>query len=458
MISLLDVAERAQKGPKMDDMTWNMSLFHKMNELARRYDICVPSDCSYFNEDEAILDRVFQAGIDFLVERGVYCVTTSRVIQFTRDEVLQAIRESIPAVPVGCGRDVRVMRQRRIEEHDELNQVPALHAPYSEELAPLAVKNYAQIATADYLEGFNFKVTDGREIFGLPMEAYAARREVAWLREGIRKAGRPGMGIAFYPITTRAAVLVAPMDPDYGLRRTDGVLLTVLPELKVEQDMLTAAIVYNDYGCFVIGAAGGTAGGFVGGLEGAMIEGVARGITGWMCYHDVINGGGASKVGPKMATRLGVDRQSSWASSVVCQVLNTRFHTILYSGGYTLSGPGTETALVERAVFSVRIPINGCNVSYPRHSRAQVNAAQTPLEAEFAWEIAQAVMRMKMTRAQCDAFYDKLAAWATGREAEPAQDVRDCYDWVHHRPSPAYYEKYLRVKDQLASMGLQFAG
>jgi hypothetical protein len=82
--------------------------------------------------------------------------------------------------------------------------------------------------------------------------------------------------------------------------------------------------------------------------------------------------------------------------------------------------------------------------------------AQTPLEAEFAWEIAQAVMRMKMTRRQADALYAKMAAWAEGREAEPALDVRECYDWVHHKPSPEYHEKYLRVKGDLSRMGLVF--
>lgn len=141
MISLLEVAERAQKGPKMEDKAWNMSLFRKMNELTQRYDIRVPDDCSFFNEDDDAVEKVFQAGIDFLTEQGVYCVTTSRVIQFAREEVIRAIRESPAEVAVGCGRDVRIMRQRRIEEHEALNQVPALHAPYGEELAPLAVKN-----------------------------------------------------------------------------------------------------------------------------------------------------------------------------------------------------------------------------------------------------------------------------------------------------------------------------
>jgi len=40
------------------------------------------------------------------------------------------------------------------------------------------------------------------------------------------------------------------MDPDHGLRRTDGILLSLLPDLKMEQDMLSAAIVYEEYGSF----------------------------------------------------------------------------------------------------------------------------------------------------------------------------------------------------------------
>ena len=456
MISLLEVAERSQKGPKMDETAWNMGIFEKMNELVKRYDITVPENPPYFNADDEIVEKVFQAAIDYLAERGIYCISNGRVINFTREEVLEAIAESPAEVVIGEGKDARTIRQRRIEEHAELNHVPALHAPYSEELAPLAVKNYAQIASCDFLEGFNFVQVDGYEVMGMPLEAYAARRELAWLREGIRKAGKQGMSVVFYPINTRAAVLLSPMDPDYGLRRTDGLLLIVLPDMKVETDMLTAAIVYGDYGCYTVGAGTARAGGFCGGLEGAMIEAVVCGIAGWICYRNVIGGVGVRPIGPRMATKLHSDPLESWGTSVVCQVFNTKSNYILYSGGYSLSGPGTEAALVERALFSVHIPIDGCNVSYPRHARAEVNKAQTPVEAEFAWEIAQAVMRMKMTRSQADALYRKMAEWADGREAEPAMDVRECYDWVKHRPSPEYREKYLRVKDELFQMGLEF--
>jgi hypothetical protein len=37
LISLIEVAERAMNGPRMDDMEWNMGLFKKSEELKANY-------------------------------------------------------------------------------------------------------------------------------------------------------------------------------------------------------------------------------------------------------------------------------------------------------------------------------------------------------------------------------------------------------------------------------------
>ncbi len=458
MISLLDIAERTQKGPKMEEKAWDLGLFAKMRELTSRHALVCPTDGSFFNQDDAVADRAFQSGVDFLVEQGVYCITTNRVIKFDRSEVEQGVREIPSEVLMGDGRDVRVFRHRHIEEREGLNHVPGHHAPFSEQMAPLCVKNFAMLPSADLIEGFNFKVVDGREIYGMPIESYAARRQAAWVREGVRKAGKPGLAIAFYPITTRASVLVAPMDPDYGIRRTDGLLLSVLPDVKMELDMLTAAIVYNDYGAFRIG--GGVtamAGGFCGGVEGAIIEAIARGLAEWLVYRDQLHGSGVGHV--RRATAIGLDPSPElwWAMSVVAQAFARHTRMVIYNGGYSQSGPGTEGVLLERALQSIKIPVNGTNVMFPRHTRAQVDAAQTPFEAEWDWEVATAVMRGPYTRAAADEVARRVAKLLAGRLPEPALDVRDCYDWVNHRPSPDYYEKYLRVKERVAACGLPFA-
>ena len=68
MLSLLDIAERTQKGPKVEGNTWNMGLFRKMNELTERYQLYYPKDNPVFNFDDSMADRSFRDAIDFLVE------------------------------------------------------------------------------------------------------------------------------------------------------------------------------------------------------------------------------------------------------------------------------------------------------------------------------------------------------------------------------------------------------
>ena len=295
MLSLLDIAERTMKGPKMEVRDWEMGHFRTMNGLVKKYGITCPNDGTFFNRDTQLPDKAWAAAMEFLTTRGAYCFTTGRLIQFTEEEIKTAVKDTPSEILVGEGRDQKVLKQRRLGETEHLNFRPGHHAPFSEEVAPLIVRSFASLPGVDYLEGFNFTQTDGREVYGMPIEAYAARRELSWMREGVRKAGKQGMAIAYYPISTRSSVLIAPMDPDYGLRRTDGLLLSVLPDVKVESDLLTAAIVYEDYGCFKVNGGGsGHIGGFCGGPEGAVIEGLVKPLIGMLVYRDRISYAGVS--------------------------------------------------------------------------------------------------------------------------------------------------------------------
>ncbi|MBM3187855.1 MAG: monomethylamine:corrinoid methyltransferase, partial [Chloroflexi bacterium] len=327
MLSLLDIAERTQTGPKVTEMDWDMGLFRKMTELTQRYAIRAPQDIDWFNTDDDLAARAFQAGVDFLSEAGVYCLSTGRVVQCTRDEVLTAIREAPDRVEMGEAGDRRVFRQHQVEGREPLNVCPGHHAPFTVDLGPLVVESFARIPRTDFLEGFNFSSVDGREIYGLPMEAYAVRRQMDYLRAGICKAGRPGLAIVLYPINTRIGALLAALDPDYGLRRTDGMLLSVLPDLKMEHDLLTAAIVGHEYGLFTLSGSFSIVGGFCGGIEGAIIEGVVKPIVAMLVYRDYINYVGVEDSRGVSLQRIAF-QPASWARSLVFQALNTYTHTV----------------------------------------------------------------------------------------------------------------------------------
>src|SRR5574340_815031 len=91
MLSLLDIAERSQKGPKMEVKAWDLGLFRKMQELAGKYEVAHPGGRLWFNQDDALPERAFRAALEFLSTVGVYCLSTGRVIQFTEAEVREAI-------------------------------------------------------------------------------------------------------------------------------------------------------------------------------------------------------------------------------------------------------------------------------------------------------------------------------------------------------------------------------
>ena len=453
MVTLLEIAERTQTGEKIEDKKWDKLFYENITRLVKKYDIAPHPQHSYINMDDDIVERAYEAAIEFLETMGLYCLSTRRRVTLTRQEILRAIREAPTEILMGNGRDRRVWKQRKVEGREKLNICPGHHTPFSEDLAGLVVSNFAQIPRTDFIEGFNFTHIEGREIIGPPMEVYASRRQVDWMREGVRKAGRPGLAIVYYPINTRAEDLIGVMDPEHGLRRTDGILLSLLPDLKMEQDMLSAAMVYEEYGSFKLSGSFAIIGGFCGGIEGAIIEGIAKPIAAMMVYRDYLNYTGVEHVHMLNGRQILIP-YVNWGRSVVNQALNRFTHTICMRWVIPTSGPGTDLSLWEVAMQAVEAPINGMNLYAPRHCRTTVNHGQTPLEAEWMIEVSDAVIEQGLDRQAGNELLGRMAALFKDKKPAEGYDISECYDLIHHQPKEPYAETYRHVKTKLREMGL----
>ncbi|MEE8323243.1 MAG: monomethylamine:corrinoid methyltransferase [Candidatus Bathyarchaeia archaeon] len=180
MLDLLEVARRAWSGPRMEEKEWNMALFHKVQALVKRHDITAPDPndrSKIVCRDNAMIDAAWQAGIDFLVEQGVYCYDTRRVIYFTEDEVKSTIRGIPETLVMGEGKDAVKASDKHMDGDDDPVLIcGGFHSPYREDIAHLAPKVFMMIPGVDYMQGFTLKVIDGREIHGTAMAAYAARK------------------------------------------------------------------------------------------------------------------------------------------------------------------------------------------------------------------------------------------------------------------------------------------
>lgn len=452
MITLLEIAERTQTGEKVEEKKWDMDFFQTISKLIKKYDIVTPDTHTFINTDDDIVERAFHAAIEFLEKKGIYCITTRRRIELSKEEIITAVNEAPRQIIMGNGRDQRVWKQRHVEEKEPLNVCPGHHTPYTEDLAGLVVSNFAQIPRTDFIEGFNFSTVDGREVKGPPMEVYASRRQMAWMREGVRKAGRPGLAVVYYPINTRAEDLISVMDPDHGLRRTDGILLSLLPDLKMEEDLLSAAIVYEEYGSFKLSGSFAIAGGFCGGVEGAIIEGIAKPIAAMIAYRDYINYTGVEHI-HMLNGRKVLLPWVNWARSIVNQALNRYTNTICMRWVIPTSGSGTELNLLEIAMQSIEAPINGMNLYAPRHCRTTTNHGQTPFEAEWMIQISDSVIEQGYDRKGANDLIQKIAAHIENEEPADGYAITECYDLIHHRPLPKYQNACENAQKVLSSMG-----
>ena len=457
MISLLEIADRMRSGPKMAAKDWDMSLFRNISELVKTYGIQCPSDPSnWINTDDSLADAAWEAAVDFVVNHGCLCLDRERVVRFTEEEVKEAINSMQSEVAMGEGKDARVWRQHSIEGKEPMNVAPGHHAPFTEDLADLVVQSFAAIPRLDFLEGFNFPKIDGYDIYGHPIEAYASQRQVAWLREGIRKAGRSGAAIVYYPITTAASSFLAAVNPAAGLRPTDGVLLSVLPDVKVQYDLITAALVLQSHGYFGISGSFGIAGGFAGGPEGAIIESLVKTIVAWIVYRDNLYYNGVEHF-----THISGGRRSmfpiSFARSVVYQA------TIRNSNGIPMQWPipvselCTASHLEELVLRSIEATVNGANLYVPRVSRSRMNGGQTPADAELMIEASDAAIASGLKRGEVYEMFKPIITRLMENPApEPGKLITECYDLQRHRPSAEYGALIEAVKKEFSDCGLKW--
>src|SRR4030066_1622628 len=108
------VVKRSENGPFMKEPDFERALSKRTAELVKQYGLKfnpqtpVPSD-------DAMADRLYQAGVDLFVELGVYNQSTERCILFSRGEVEELVANARSNLVLGVGKDAVNMRHRDVE-------------------------------------------------------------------------------------------------------------------------------------------------------------------------------------------------------------------------------------------------------------------------------------------------------------------------------------------------------
>jgi methylamine--corrinoid protein Co-methyltransferase len=452
MISLLEIWDRAQNGKLVNEKEWNMGLFHKLTELTKKYDIRRKKD-EWINTDEEVLDRVFEAAIEFISGFGVYCRDLRRVIRFSEEEVRQAVEAAPSEITVGAGNEKATINHMDVEDKRIRNVLGGGHMGFSHDLIPLVVKNLVEtLPRIDYMEGMNFKEIDGREINNVGLASYAHVKAIEAQKEGLRMAGKPGIAIALYPISTAPVCMTSPIGMKNGLRKTDGVMLSVLPDFKIESGFITAAIIYEEFGAKlrVNGSDGFCGGSFVGSPQNAIIENVAKAIAAWMCYGDTLHNA-TVKHTDSLAGKYCIFGDISWASSVATQTIARKTNFIGFADGGFAHELGSLESFKTITVKAIRGTVSGANIWVVRNFTPPINCGISPLETLFYIEVADAVVKSGIKREEAN---NIVTDWVEELDRNRAPEkkgitITDVWDLDKGEPTKEQKDKYESIKDEL---------
>lgn len=445
----LDIIDRSRSGESINKQDWDMQrvllpvkMLVKKHALSWEKQQVVP-------HDDAMLERLFEAGMELAVNSGMYCVSTGRVIRFSRDELEWGVKNAPQQLEMGEGKDLRVLRARKVED----DQPPLIWAgnpgaPTPEELFVPTVKSWAQEPLVDLLTCGSLTTAYGRPLGDSQLlEIAAARWELANLREALRQVGRPGMGLLAGQSAVTEAGDLAISHPGF-LRTCDAHIIALFNEMMIDNVNMARVVNAETYGmrnaslaCVMVGGLGGDAPG------AAVVQIASIMLANLACrahYH---------LLHPIHIRHVATStRAVMWVQSAVAQAFSRCAPCILVADIYPKSGALTRELLYEVAANALVCTVSGAHLE-------GVGAADgalpngTGLEVRWMAEVSRKATEARLTRGQANALALALLAKYEhifdNKDGNPGVRFDQTYDMETIEPIPAWREMYEQVKEEV---------
>lgn len=195
-VTCYDFFDRAKKGEKCTQDDWDlMTIPMKAMELKNKYNLDFGNE--FIPTDKAMMGDLFKAGFEMLLDCGIFCTDTKRVVKYTEDEIWDAINNPHRELQLGTGRDAVYMRKRTVgDKVKPIIQGGPTGSPISEDVFMQVHMSYALEKEVDTIvNGVMTSVRGKPTIPGSPYEILAAKTETRQIKTGCSMAGRPGMGV-----------------------------------------------------------------------------------------------------------------------------------------------------------------------------------------------------------------------------------------------------------------------
>ncbi len=449
---LFEVLQRSENGPIIEEVQFDRKLVSStIRRLVDKYDIHYTGEF-FVNSNDDLADRVFQAGLDFASEVGVFNQSTSRRITWTREEIIAAIQDCRATASLGYGQERCTVIARNPEDSQRVALFGGVVGiPFPEDLYLPITLSFLKQGIFDIVDSASLETAYGYPIkAGTGWEVLGARREAELVQEALARVGKPGMPFGAVQLSPTALGSLAGVTWG-GLRITDHHHVPMTSEFKVNNDLLAIITHVHNLGGFIGAYYNPIYGGFVGGAEGIAVA-VAAGM---ILLNQVT-------IGHTFCTRpthpfLGCDTTPEilWATSLGVQALTRNTNLMIANLAGPVSGPGTKTILYENAAFALMAVSSGASELEASHSAGgAVPRHGSGLDARICAEVARTMPGV--TRKQANELVGQLVSlYQPEMQKKPiGKPFEEVYDIEKIEPTAEWQGIYDEVREELIAMGM----
>ncbi len=452
-----DTMERLNMGKRVHEEDFDIAILPRIRRLVEKYEIKYDRE-EIIPSDDSMADRLFAAGLEFAVETGMWVLDTQKVIRYSEDEILRCLSNLKMPLWFGSGRDQVCLEARKPESSTRsivLGGAAGSSVSEGDTYTKLMMM-YAMEPTNDMVTNANPAYIEGREVRPFsPLEVHGAIQEVGWIREAIRRVGRPGKPLFVAPGTSATSPpAIAVINEERGLRKNDFIYAAILTEMKTDYDRLSRAVAGLENGLNIATLLAPMIGGWAGPAEGAAISGTAATLMAAVAYDAtiVVN----HPVHMDLKNGATTHPQTLWAESVIGQAVSRNCVFPIGQNVFVNARAGTEDVLYEAAVNGI------VAVSSGQHTGPGPSGVTggddidmiSGLEARMMGEATRAATGM--SREQANEIALKCISEYEPRMAEPpsGKTIHELYDMSTMTITDEWIGMYDHVKAQLQEWGL----
>ena len=449
---LIEVLQKSDTGPIMDEADFERNLVGPtIKRLVEKYDIHYTGEF-YVNCDDELADRVFQAGVDFASEVGMFNQSTSRRITWTRAEVVEAIQNCRVEASLGQGEEKFTIIARKPEDEKRVSLLGGVVGiPFPEELHLPLTLSFLNQGIFDSIDSVSLETAYGYPIkAGTGWEVLGAWREAELAKEALEIVGKPG--------TPYSAVELAPTawgglaGVTWGAYRPfDRHHVATTSEFKTNNDLLAIITHIHNLDGFIGAYYNPIYGSHVGGAEG-----VAVAVAAGMILLNQIT------IGHTFSTRpthpfFGCDTTPEilWATSLGGQALTRNSDLMISTLAGPAGGPGTKTMLYENTAFALMSVSSGVSELLASHSAGgAVPRHGSGLDARICAEVSRTMPGL--TREHANELVSQIVPLYTDDlQRKPiGKPFEEVYDIERVEPTAEWQGIYNEVRNELIIMGI----